>query len=120
MLGIDPPKFLACSLNFEVPISPARISSPVQCKTGLHHFSRQVSSVSEMANGNGSLVRAAAISGRSNDLPTAKSHQNTFGYLAIGMVEFRCIDTCKTDAGLVDHNGIAVDHPAVAFNCVVT
>ncbi len=113
---LDPPKLLADTLYFQVPVASATMLAPVQRKTSSHHFRRQITPIFKGAGGNGPFMGCAAICDSGDHLATTQVHQRTFRILPVGMVKLRRIDAREANMDLVDHYGVAIDHPAVTTN----
>lgn len=58
-------------------------------------------------------MRGAAIRDGSYHLSTTQVHQRVLGILSVRMINFWCINTSKANVDFVDHNGVAINHPAM-------
>lgn len=61
-------------------------------------------------------MRKASVRDGSHNLTTAKRHERPLGILAVRMVQFRRVDTRKSDVNLVDDYRVAINDPAMALD----
>jgi hypothetical protein len=107
---IGQPELLSRVGCFQPPILPARELCPVDGKAKLHHFCRQVPAVWQGAFCNRPAVIIHGYNLCPHCLPFAQANQRKLCVFPIGMIEFRGINPEQSDLGLLNRDGVAINH----------